>query len=89
MIPWFLAKTLVSAFSGHMLSRWSPEKVTVNGVQVPLQQALINNQVPYWHSPAAMWLFLGAIAFAGCVVAVLMRGWLTKGAHWTHEPPAA
>ena len=45
---------LVSAFSGHMLEYWSPEKVTVNGADMPLQQAMINNQLPYWQTPAAI-----------------------------------
>jgi len=88
MIPWFLAKTLVSAFSGHMLSRWSPETVQVNGTAVPLQQAMIHNQVSYWDSPAAMWLWLGLYAFAGCVLALMLRGWLTRGAHWKREASA-
>ena len=85
LIPWFLAKTLVSAFSGHMLEYWSPEKVSVQGVSVPLQQAMIQDQVPYWHGPGAMWLVLGVYALAGCVIAVLIRGWLTRGAHWKVE----
>jgi MFS family permease len=85
MIPWFLAKTLVSAFSGHMLAHWSPEKVVVNGVAIPLQQALIQGQVPYWHSPAAMWLILGLYALTGCIVAALLQGWLTQGARWKKE----
>ena len=89
LIPWFLAKTLVSAFSGHMLTRWSPETVSVNGTAVPLQQALIHNQVPYWHSPAAMWLVLGGYAMVGCILAVFLRNWLTQGAHWKREAPAA
>jgi hypothetical protein len=80
LIPWFLAKTLASAFSGHMLNRWSPETVNVAGQPVPLQQAMIANQVSYWDSPAAMWLILGGYALAGCVIAVLLRPWLTKGA---------
>ena len=82
MLPWFLAKTIVSYFSGYMLLRWSPEKVTVNGADVPLQQAMIHGQVSYWNSPAAMWLILGVYALAGCILAALLRGWLTKGAHW-------
>lgn len=85
LIPWFVAKTLVSAFSGHMLEYWSPEKVSVQGVSMPLQQAMIQDQVPYWHGPAAMWLVLGIYAFAGCVIAMLIRGWLTRGAHWKVE----
>jgi len=80
LIPWFVAKTLVSLVSGHMLEYWSPETVMVNGVGVPLQAAMIHNQVPYWHSPAAMWLVLGGYAFAGCAIAILLRGWLTRGA---------
>jgi hypothetical protein len=87
LLPWFVAKTLASAFSGHMLEYWSPEKVMVNGKEVSLQEAMIQNQVSYWHSPAAMWLFLGLYAFAGCIIAVLLRSWLTRGAHWKKEPP--
>jgi hypothetical protein len=92
MLPWFAAKTIVSFFSGNMLEYWSPEKVTVNGTDVPLQQAMIDGQVSYWHSPSAMWLVLGLYALAGCIVALLMRGWLTKGAHWknsTDDPKPA
>ncbi len=82
LLPWFLAKTVVSYFSGYMLLHWSPEKVSINGVDIPLQQAMINGQVSYWHSPAAMWLGLGVYALAGCIVAFLLRAWLTRGAHW-------
>jgi MFS family permease len=79
LIPWFIAKTLVSAFSGHFLEYWSPEKVVIKGVEVPLQQAMINQQLPYWRTPAAMWLVLGGYALAGCVIALLLRRWLTQG----------
>jgi MFS family permease len=89
LIPWFLAKTIVSVFSGHMLERWSPEKVTVNGAEVTLKQAMLDHHVAYWHSPAAMWLILGTIAMAGCIGAALLSGWLTKGARWKIEPHAA
>lgn len=82
LLPWFVAKTITSALSGHMLEHWSPEKVMVNETAVPLRQALIRGEVPYWHSPAAMWLVLGTYAFAGCLVAVAIRRWLTHGAHW-------
>ncbi len=79
LIPWFLAKTLVSAFSGHLLENWAPEKVVVHGVALPLQKAMLTHQLPYWRTPAAMWLVLGLYAFAGCVIALLMRHWLTTG----------
>jgi len=32
-----------------------------------------------------MWLILGGYALAGCVIAALLRGWLTRGAHWKVE----
>ena len=80
MLPWFAAKTFVSAFSGHLLERWSPETVTVDGAAMPLQQAMIENRLPYWQTPSAMWLWLGLYAFVGCLGALFLRGWLTKGA---------
>ena len=79
LLPWFLAKTLVSAFSGHLLERWSPEKVMINGVSTPLQQAMIAHQLDYWHRPEAMWLLLGCYALAGCIVAAFLEKWLTQG----------
>ena len=88
MIPWFLAKSLVSWFSGDWLVRWSPETVNVNGVAVPLQQAMINNQVDYWHSPGAMWMWLGVYALVGCIIAAMLQGWLTQGARFQSEKPA-
>ncbi len=87
LIPWFLAKTLVSAFSGHLLERWSPETVVINGVSTPLQQAMVAHQLDYWHRPEAMWLLLGAYALAGCIVAAFLERWLTQGVHET-KPPA-
>ncbi len=80
LIPWFVAKTLVSAFSGHFLEYWSPEKVVIKGVEVPLQQAMVQNQLPYWRTPAAMWLVLGLYALLGCLIALMLRRWLTRGA---------
>jgi hypothetical protein len=51
-------------------------------VPVRLQEAMFNGQVSYWHSPSAMWLILGGYALGGCLIALLLRGWLTRGAHW-------
>jgi len=89
MIPYFLAKTLVSWFSGDWLMRWSPETIIVNGVAVPLQQAMIADEVGYWHSPGAMWFWLGLYALVGCLIAVMLRDWLSQGARWKSEPAAA
>lgn len=88
LVPWFIAKTGVSAFSGHLLEHWSPEKVTVNGAAVPLQQAMINHQLGYWQRPEAMWLLLGLYALAGCIIAAFLEKWLTQGAK-ENRPAAA
>jgi hypothetical protein len=85
MLPWFLAKSIVSWFSGDWLTRWSPERVTVGGVTMPLQQAMIENRLDYWHTPSAMWMVLGLYALVGCVGALLLRGWLTRGARFKSE----
>jgi len=89
LLPWFVAKTLVSWFSGDLLQRWSPEKVDLNGVQIPLQQAMIHNQIDYWHTPAAMWLLLGGYAMVSCLIAACIRGWLEEGAHFKNASAAA
>lgn len=85
MIPWFLAKTLASLFSGHMLSKWSPEQVSIDGVSMPLKEAMVAGTLPYWQTPAAMWLILGVIAIVGCLIALSLRGWLTAGADWNRK----
>lgn len=69
-VPWFVAKTVVSLLSGHLLVRWCPEGVG---------DGLRSGALPYWDSPAAMWLVLGLYGLAGCAVALLLRGWLARG----------
>jgi dipeptide/tripeptide permease len=89
MLPWFAAKLIVSKLSGHMLTRWSPENVLVGNARMPLRQAMLEGRVDYWHSPAAMWFWLGVWALTGCIIAALLRGWLTSGAQWKKaETPA-
>jgi hypothetical protein len=70
MVPWFLAKTLVSLISGHLLVRFCPEGIG------PRMAA---GEVGYWDSPAAMWLILSALGLVGCFGAVALRRWLTVG----------
>jgi hypothetical protein len=79
LLPWFLAKTLVSWYSGDLLVRWCPEGI---GAQMAA------GEVGYWDSPAAMWLLLGAIGLVGCFGAVTLRGWLTRGMK-EHKPEGA
>lgn len=73
LLPWFVAKTVVSLISGHMLSRWVPEGVG---------DRLKAGTLPFWDSPEAMWLLLGFVALAGPIIAFVMKDWLTKGAQW-------
>jgi dipeptide/tripeptide permease len=86
MIPWFFAKTIVSVFSGKLLGRWSPETVTVDGITMPLQQAMVEGRLDYWHRPEAMWLVLALWALVGCIGAMILRRWLTQG---VREHPVA
>ncbi len=79
MMPWFIAKMAVSAMSGHMLERWSPDGVG---------DRMRAGQVDFWHSPAAMWLVLGIWALAGPIIAMVFEKWLTRGARWKAEESA-
>jgi hypothetical protein len=80
MVPYFMAKTMVSLMSGHMLTRYVPE-----GIGEKLQAGI----VPFWQSPSALWLILGALAFGGPLIALLMKGWFTKGVKWGREEKTA
>jgi len=68
MVPWFAAKLVVGAISGHLLMRWVPE-----GIGAQLQAGT----VPFWDRPEAMWLILFVWAISGPVIALLFRGWFT------------
>jgi len=70
MMPWFVAKLIVSGLSGHMLVRWCPE-----GIGPSLQAGTLG----FWHRPEAMWLVLFLWALAGLILAWMFRGWLTRG----------
>lgn len=76
MMPWFIAKMVVSGLSGHMLERWSPDGIG---------DKLRAGQVDFWHSPAAMWVVLGVWAISGPIIAIMAEKWLTKGARWKAE----
>jgi hypothetical protein len=83
MMPWFAAKMVVSAVSGHMLGRWVPETVTTAaGETLTLRQAIEAGVLGFWDRPEGMWVVLGAWAVAGIVLAYVFRGWLTKGARF-------
>jgi len=66
MVPWFAAKLVVGAISGHLLMRWVPE-----GIGFGLQAGT----VAFWDSPEAMWLVLFAWAISGPIIALLFRNW--------------
>lgn len=72
MMPWFVAKLAVSAMSGHMLERWVPEG---RGLQT-----MCTTEVGFWDSPEAMWSVLFVWAVLGPILALALKGWLTKGA---------
>ncbi len=79
MVPYFLAKLVVSAFSGYMLMRWCPEYPPG---EKNLGQRIEEGLVPFWDSPYVMWIILGTVAIVGTIIAILGKGWFTKGAHF-------
>ena len=52
---------------------------------VDIGEKLQAGTVPFWHTPSALWLILGALAFGGPLIALLMKGWFTKGVKWGRE----
>ncbi len=84
MVPYFFAKTVVSALSGHMLEKWIPE--LPNGEL--LRDRLAAGEVPFIWTPSMLWLLLGLVALAGPLVALALRDWFTKGARWTTDASA-
>ena len=77
MLPYFLAKAIISFGSGFMVAKWVPKDIGVG---------LRRGTVPFWEGPYTMWFLLGAVALGGTLVAIFMRGYFTKGADFT--PPA-
>lgn len=78
-LPWFVGKTLAGGLSGVMLAKWCPEFIVQNGVNVPIQKALMTQTLPYWQTPEAMWLILGIIAIVGPIVMLFLKDWFTVG----------
>jgi dipeptide/tripeptide permease len=66
MVPWFAAKLVVGAISGHLLLRWVPE-----GIGLGLQAGTVD----FWDRPEAMWLILFVWAISGPLIALLFRNW--------------
>ncbi len=85
MVPYFLAKTTVSLLSGHMLTRWVPEFPEGEPI---LADRLAAGEIPFWDSPSALWIILGAFALAGPIIGVIFRRWFTKGAKWAKTTAA-
>ena len=77
MVPWFAAKLVVGAISGHLLMRWVPE-----GIGAQLQAGTL----AFWDRPEAMWLILFAWAISGPLIALLFRGWFSAVLKPTAEP---
>jgi hypothetical protein len=85
MVPYFLAKTVVSLASGYMLERWIP--AFPEGEPL-LRDRLAAGQIPFWQTPSALWIILGIFALGGPLIALLMKSWFTKGAKWEKDEAA-
>ncbi len=86
MVPYFLAKTFVSAISGHMLLHWCAPPAEDNPLELhdSIEVALETGEFVYWSSPWAMWFVLAVPAVGGPLIALMMKNWFTKGAHFKH-----
>jgi POT family proton-dependent oligopeptide transporter len=80
MVPYFLAKTIVSLASGFMLARWVTEPPEADPLH--LRKQLEAGEISFWNGPSGMWTMLALIALAGPLIALLLREWFTKGAHF-------
>ncbi len=78
MVPYFLAKLVVSGLSGAMLNRWCPEPPEDD--PLALQKAIANHQLAFVDTPYMMFTILGAVAIVGTVLAIIGKPWFTKGA---------
>ncbi|UCD75461.1 MAG: MFS transporter [Phycisphaerales bacterium] len=79
MVPYFLAKLVVSALSGNMLQRWCPEYPPG---EPNVGERIQAGEMAFWDTPYVMWVILGAVAIGGTIIAILGKGWFTKGAHF-------
>jgi proton-dependent oligopeptide transporter, POT family len=74
MMPWFAAKTVVSAMSGYLLTWYCPE--LPNGELV--RDRLASGAISFWNSPSAMWFWLFIPALAGPLLALAFRRFFTS-----------
>jgi MFS family permease len=81
-VPWFFAKGVVSFLSGHMLAKWVPEYPEGEPI---LRDRLAAGEIPFWESPSGLFIILGGAALVGPMVALLLKGWFTKGAAWKKD----
>jgi hypothetical protein len=79
MVPYFLAKLVVSGLSGSMLARWCPEYPPG---EPNMGERIAAGEVPFLESPYFMWFILGLVALAGTLAALFGKSWFTKGAHF-------
>jgi len=80
MVPYFAAKTIVSLLSGFMLAKWVTEPPEDDPLY--LRNQLEAGEISFMDAPTGMWLILACVAFGGPLIALLLKGWFTKGAHF-------
>lgn len=89
MVPYFLAKTVIAAVSGHMLARWCPEFPKGEPI---LGDRIAAGEIAFVDSPYMMFMILAIVAIVGTILAWTFRGWFTKGLDLEDKPaeePAA
>ena len=78
MVPYFLAKIVVSGLSGAMLNRWCPAPPEDNPLL--LQQKIASGDLSFFDSPYFMFTILGAVALIGTLAAIAGKPFFTKDA---------
>jgi len=85
MVPYFLAKLIISAYSGTMLARYCAESAPG---EPNVGEQIAAGNVAFMDSPYFMWAILGVIALAGTLVAIFGKSWFTQGASFDNEEEA-
>ncbi|MBT4559363.1 MAG: MFS transporter [Planctomycetes bacterium] len=85
MVPYFLAKLIISAYSGTLLARYCAESAPG---EPNVGERIAAGNVAFTDSPYFMWAILGTVALVGTLAAIFGKSWFTQGASFDKEDEA-
>lgn len=59
--------------------RWCPEFIVRDGTNVPLQDVIAEQTLPYMQTPEMMWLILTTLAIVPLLFMIPLKKWFEKG----------